>query len=75
MGKERCKPRYQGSLGATFDLRLYLYTFNWKKKNDKERTSSYKKRKPLRNYNQDENGGVLVDTVKRGRKNFQFFGR
>ena len=32
MGKERCKPRYQGSLGATFDLRLYLYKFNWKKK-------------------------------------------
>ena len=53
---------------------LYLYKLDCKK-NKKERTSSHKKREPLRNYNQDENGGVRVDTVKRGWKNFQFFWR
>ena len=31
MGKERRQPRYQGSLRATFDLRLYLYTFDCEK--------------------------------------------
>ena len=36
MGKERRQPRYQGSLRATFDLRLYLYTFDCEKNKIKE---------------------------------------